>query len=472
MENACFNSKYFHLPEGENFFINLLYGYREKLSLVYFEKNELEKERRDYLAELDKLFSHIDEPAQVVIAGGFNAGKSTFINSLLNREIMPTLPIRATATVNSVMAGEQQEFIVFRKDGSQTVKSYSDDNYLNSEIRKLMDSEHDIIERIEIKCLNESFLDKFIVIDTPGLDFSDEDTANTLRYVEQADAIVWVLHPEGIRSQDLEPIAQFNQRNPASPLVVIINQIDTLDAEERDTVFNQVKEKLKNITSNIFLLSAQNALEARQEKDSQKLKKSGFEELNHYLSNHLFNAYRDLKDQRIKQQIKRKSETLREHIDSFLSETSSDVFFRIPVNQEEMKKLLLEIAQKENDLQKHIIELENELSELRIEKDELVKTGIIKNGFTLPSIEHLLEFLPAIFNNFWGIVSPLDFSLIVKIPIQLSSPYIYPTNDEVSKTNAKFCTLPISEQLKIKVFCKDLKNKYNKLEQRSGMQIL
>jgi hypothetical protein len=54
----------------------------------------------------------------------------------------------------------------------------------------------------------------------------------------------------------------------------------------------------------------------------------------------------------------------------------------------------------------------------------------------------------------------------------LSSPYIYPTNDEVSKTNAKFCTLPISEQLKIKVFCKDLKNKYNKLEQRSGMQIL
>ena len=220
------------------------------------------------------------------------------------------------------------------------------------------------------------------------------------------------------------------------------------------------------------MLSAQNALEARQEKDSQKLKNSGFEELNHYLSNHLFNAYRDLKDQRIKQQIKRKSETLRERIDSFLSETSSDVFLRIPVNQEEMKKLLLEIAQKENDLQKHIIELENELSELRIEKDELVKTGAVKNGFTLPSTEHLLEFLPAIFNNFWGIVSPLDFSSIVKISIELPSPYIYPTADELSKTNAKFNMLSISEQVKIKVFCKDLKNKYNKLEQRSGMQIL
>ena len=88
-------------PHGENIFINQMYGYEEQLRLISVSDKNLGPECQQLLDEVDVLITQPDQPIQVVIAGGFNAGKSKFVNALLNRDIMPVKAIRATATVTA-----------------------------------------------------------------------------------------------------------------------------------------------------------------------------------------------------------------------------------------------------------------------------------------------------------------------------------------------------------------------------------
>ena len=289
-------------PHGENIFINQMYGYEEQLRLISVSDKNLEPECQQLLDEVDVLITQLDQPIQVVIAGGFNAGKSMFVNALLNRGIMPVKAIRATATVNCLIAGKRKECVVFRKNGTRDAPTqYASDCDINQKIRSLMENEHESIAHIEIACTDQVFLDRFTLIDTPGLDHSEQDSATSLHWVAKADAIIWLLHSEGLRKEDKDNISRFHAANPDSPLIVIINQIDTLEANEQDDVFKSVSTKLQGIVQHVFLLSAKKAFEGRQQKDTLQLEESHFNELNHYLHNYLFNAYRDIQEQRIRQ---------------------------------------------------------------------------------------------------------------------------------------------------------------------------
>jgi GTPase Era involved in 16S rRNA processing len=302
-------------PHGENIFINQIYGYEEQLRLISFSDKNLGPECQKLLDEVDVLITQLDQPIQVVIAGGFNAGKSMFVNALLNHDIMPVKAIRATATVNCLIAGKRKESMVFRKNGMcDAPTQYASDLDINQRIRSLMENEHESIAHIEIACPDQVFLDKFTLIDTPGLDHSEQDSATSLHWVAKADAIIWLLHSEGLRKEDKDNIRWFHAANPDSPLIVIINQIDTLEANEKDDVFKSVSDKLQEIVQQVFLLSAKKAFEGRQQMDTLKLEESHFNELSHYLHNHLFNAYRDIQEQRIRQRGQALGQKLRDFL--------------------------------------------------------------------------------------------------------------------------------------------------------------
>jgi formylglycine-generating enzyme required for sulfatase activity/GTPase Era involved in 16S rRNA processing len=302
-------------PHGENIFINQMYGYEEQLRLISVSDKNLGPECQQLLDEVDVLITQLDQPIQVVIAGGFNAGKSMFVNALLNRDIMPVKAIRATATVNCLIAGKQKECMVFRKNGKcDAPTQYASDFDINQKIRSLMEKEYESIAHIEIACPDQVFLDRFTLIDTPGLDHSEQDSATSLHWVAKADAIIWLLHSEGLRKEDKDNISRFHAANPDSPLIVIINQIDTLEANEKDDVFKSVSTKLQGIVQHVFLLSAKKAFDGRQQKDVSKIEESRFNELRHYLYNHLFNAHRDIQEQRIRQRGQALGQKLRDFL--------------------------------------------------------------------------------------------------------------------------------------------------------------
>ena len=321
MNDNQIDPRFTNRPHGDRIFINQMYGYEEQLRLRFFSDKNLEAERQQLLDEVEVLITQLDQPIKVVIAGGFNAGKSMFVNALLNRDIMPVKAIRATATVNCLIAGKRKECMVFRKNGEcDAPTQYANDSDLNQKIRSLMEKEHESIAHIEIACSDQVFLDRFTLIDTPGLDHSEQDSATSLHWVARADAIIWLLHSEGLRKEDKDNISRFHAANPDSPLIVIINQIDTLEADEKDDVFKSVSDKLQGIVQQVFLLSAKKAFDGRQQKDASKIEESLFNELSHYLHNHLFNAYRDIQEQRIRQ----RGQALGQKLSTFLNHHSGD----------------------------------------------------------------------------------------------------------------------------------------------------
>ncbi|MEM3846429.1 MAG: dynamin family protein, partial [Candidatus Parvarchaeota archaeon] len=70
-------------------------------------------------SELDSIENKIKtKQFNLVVIGQFKRGKSTFINALLGKEILPTSVLPLTSIVTIINYGERQEAIVHFIDGS------------------------------------------------------------------------------------------------------------------------------------------------------------------------------------------------------------------------------------------------------------------------------------------------------------------------------------------------------------------
>ena len=66
---------------------------------------------------LDRLQMRSEEPMKVAITGQFSSGKSTFLNALLAKSILPTGITPVTSKVNYIRYGEEFKIRVRYKDG-------------------------------------------------------------------------------------------------------------------------------------------------------------------------------------------------------------------------------------------------------------------------------------------------------------------------------------------------------------------
>jgi len=76
----------------------------------------------------------------------------------------------------------------------------------------------------------------------------------------------------------------------------------------------------------------------------------------------------------------------------------------------------------------------------------------------LPSVEHLLTFLPAFYRNFFGTVRPDELALLagtLQVPA-LPSPYPDPSPNTVHVLRKRFMSLPADEQARVLGFCRQL----------------
>lgn len=89
----------------------------------------------------------------------------------------------------------------------------------------------------------------------------------------------------------------------------------------------------------------------------------------------------------------------------------------------------------------------------------------------LPSMEHLLTFLPAFYRNFFGTVRPDELALLtgtLQVPL-LPSPYPDPSPNTVYALRKRFVSLPPDEQARVLNFCRQLDHR---LEVRPEMMDL
>lgn len=165
--------------------------------------------RGEFMGEIDKMIFDIDRPCELAIIGTVKAGKSSFINTLLGKDLAVVDVTEATATINYFKYAEHKEqvgkvFVVYTDGTTEWRDKEFLDSLQGNTVEVLRRSEK--IDHLEIFVDNED-LKEIVLVDTPGTasvidrhsevinDFGSQaqrerNNRESVRLMSKADAVV------------------------------------------------------------------------------------------------------------------------------------------------------------------------------------------------------------------------------------------------------------------------------------------
>ncbi|MBT0612128.1 dynamin family protein [Campylobacter hyointestinalis] len=216
---------------------------------------------KQLLARLNLLNSLNHEPPLIAVVGQFSSGKSSFLNALLGREILPTGVVPVTAKPTFIKYAPNFMLKALYDDGSE---EYKDINELASFVDQRLSLKG--VKSLHIYAPNE-LLKKASFIDTPGLNSrSDADTNETKKILKDATALIWIsLIDNAARSSELEELSLV-PRSLKLNSICLLNQKDKFTQSEIQNVLNHANITYKDYFNGIFAVSSK--LEIKGSKDS------------------------------------------------------------------------------------------------------------------------------------------------------------------------------------------------------------
>lgn len=182
---------------------------------------------------------------QLVIAfcGHFSAGKSTMINTLLGRELLPSNPIPTSANVVKITSGEKAARVYTH---NQEVLCFDPETEMDELKRYAVDG--GTVERVEISWPDLFLGEHAALLDTPGIDSTDAaHKIATESALHLADAVVYMMDYNHVQAEEN---FQFTKtlKERGKPLFLVINMIDKHVDFELD--FNEYKESVEEAFAN------------------------------------------------------------------------------------------------------------------------------------------------------------------------------------------------------------------------------
>lgn len=185
----------------------------------------------------------------IVVVGEFSAGKSTFLNALMGKRVLPSFTSETTATVNFLKSKDKapdgEAGIVYYANGQtqslekadfETIQKYVS---TRSEIQVAQDVEHlDLF-------LDSKFLEEGVMlVDSPGLNGTKAHHKEiTERQIERSSASIFMFRANAPGSKsDFEFLRELKQK--VNTIIFVLNRIDEIRPSEGETV-EDVVEKLR-----------------------------------------------------------------------------------------------------------------------------------------------------------------------------------------------------------------------------------
>lgn len=235
-----------------------------------------------------------DERFNLVIIGEFSRGKSTFINALLGRSILPASANPTTNIISKIVYGEQEKYTLFYKDGKKQeiskeefdlIKAQTEDktdkfSLLKGFVSKLKHEESHVdfgnIDHAEISYPLSFCENKVDVVDTPGTnDLNVGRIEITYRYLRQAEAAILVLSAtQPLTRTEKEFLVEQVVGNNIKDIFIVINYKDEVIGQE-ERVVKHVLDNLQDVqdfSQRIFIVSSKQALLYRRKQAGEALK--------------------------------------------------------------------------------------------------------------------------------------------------------------------------------------------------------
>lgn len=226
---------------------------QEKLALLQTAYDVFQKVEDDISAEkVIDLYEKLHKEEFIIsFTGHFSAGKSSIINFLLNKDVLPKSPIPTSANIVKLTSGEG----VARFHFKDAISLEYDEPY-DIDLVKEYAKDKDTIKQIEIST-SEAILPKnSVLMDTPGIDAADDaDRLMTESALHTIDELFYVMDYNHVQSE-VNMLFLREMKEQEIPVSIIINQIDKHNSTElsfsafKESVkqtFDQWKVKVKNI---------------------------------------------------------------------------------------------------------------------------------------------------------------------------------------------------------------------------------
>lgn len=236
--------------------------------------------KQAYIATSDALHRLSENRFNLVVFGEFKRGKSTFLNSLLGRDVLPTAVIPLTSIVTIVQYGEHERAVVRFLHGEELtipvgeIEKYTTET-ANPENRKG-------VARVEVFLPAPLLRDGVRLVDTPGVgSVYEHNTQVAQEFLPHADAAVFLVAADPPISKTEREFLRLVS-DYAVKLFVVQNKIDNLTDEElsQSLQFTRaiIAQEMGEDSLHIYPLSARQALTAKVRGDEKMLEESGLPE--------------------------------------------------------------------------------------------------------------------------------------------------------------------------------------------------
>ena len=204
---------------------------------------------------IDKLRLRVeDTSSKVLVTGDLNAGKSTFVNALLRREVMPVDQQPCTTAFCEVHDAAEndgrEEVHVLREDITYNIKDQS--TYTSGSVADLEEIVGETQQMIKLyladsRAPSESLLNNGVVdislIDAPGLNRDSLKTTAVFARQEEIDVVVFVVSAENHFTLSSKEFL-WNASNEKAYLFVVVNKFEQIKNKEKckKLVLEQIKQ--------------------------------------------------------------------------------------------------------------------------------------------------------------------------------------------------------------------------------------
>lgn len=172
----------------------------------------------------------------LAVCGKVKNGKSSLINALIGKELLPVCTDVATSRVFKISHSKEEKFYVVYGNGNRKEISQKDLAAYGSQavINKDGDAEiENTISYIQVLTPMDFLPESVSLVDTPGIGSTyPHHTAITKQYVKQADAVMFVMNPTPLEDIEVDFLKEIVSVTPG--ILFVTTKIDQNGNESVD----------------------------------------------------------------------------------------------------------------------------------------------------------------------------------------------------------------------------------------------
>ncbi|MEW5706390.1 MAG: dynamin family protein [Actinomycetota bacterium] len=272
----------------------MLENYAEARSNILMTLGELkaslqQSETRGSYSMLEYAIEKLTENKfNLVVMGEFKRGKTTFINALLRKAVLPMAVVPLTSIITELVYGNDPSAKVIFNNGQ--IKNISVDELEDYVTERQNPNNEKDVKKVIVSYPSEYLREGVILVDTPGVgSIYEHNTEVSYGYLPEADAVIFLVSSDPPISKTeiafLTDIKEYIEK-----IFFVQNKIDYLSESElkESLAFSRkVLEKALENKINLIPLSARVALKGLEEGDEKLLAQSNILQFERELSNFL-----------------------------------------------------------------------------------------------------------------------------------------------------------------------------------------